>query len=253
MRMLLALVAGAVVLSACDATELELALSSDKTPPPPRTAVPTKDLNPSPPTAVPTKDLNSPPAPHKEGETHGLGVTNQMVVDALVPMGFAFERRFNEVLQRPAVYGRASLGPRFTVLAAGSPRGVIEFSLETNWSAEAQPPVSAILSIVGLVTPNWEGASEWVRKQIQALSGQDNVTREIKSGNYAVRVFAFKLGDDPGIQVSISPRFASCADALAAQDWTTKGSVGNERGYAQWRVPSEPDPDGDKTVCESIP
>ena len=193
-----------------------------------------------------------PPVPHKVGEPHGLGVTNQMIVDALVPVGFAFEEQFNEVVQRPAVRGYASLGPSFKVYAVGSPRGVIEFTLETYWSLEAQPPLALILSVVNLVTPSWAGAEEWVREQVEALGGQEDTRREISTGNYAVRVFAFKVGDDPGIQVSVSPRFASCADALAAQDWTTGGSVGNERGYAQWRVPSEPDSDGDRTVCESI-
>ena len=204
------------------------------------------------PESTPTVSAGPPPSPHIEGQPHGLGVTNQMVVDALVPRGFAFEQYFNSVLQRPAVRGSASLGPPFNVNAVGSPRGVIEFGFWTYWSGGAQPPISAMLSIVDLVTPNWEGASEWVRKQVTELSGQDGVTRRTSSGNYVVSVSTLTYGEAPGIQVSVSPRFASCADALAAQDWTTEGSVGNERGYAQWRVPSEPDPDDDGTVCESI-
>ena len=182
-----------------------------------------------------------------------MGITNQMVVEALAPRGFAFEQEFNTVVQRPQVRGHASLGPYFAVTAIGSSRGVIEFSLSTHWSRGAQPPVSAILSVVDLVTPNWEGASEWVSRQVDDLAGQDKVDRRISHGNYVVDVYAFTLSESTwGIQVSVSPRFASCADALAAQDWTTEGSVGNERGYAHWRVPSEPDPDGDRVVCESI-
>ena len=195
-----------------------------------------------------------PPEPHREGQPHGIGVTNQMVADALVPMGFEIEHDFNDAVQRPLIRGYASLGPYLMVWAMGNPPGVIEFSLLTRWSSEAQPPLSTILSLVDLVTPHWEEASKWVSEQIDELSGQDDATREIHSGNYVVSVSASTtISDDPLIQVSVSPRFASCADALAAQDWTTQGPVGNERGYAQWRVPSEPDPDGDRTVCESIP
>ena len=192
------------------------------------------------------------PSSHEEGEPHGLGVTNRMVVDALVPLGFDFVEDFSESMQRPLVRGYASLGPYIVVWAAGSPPGVIEFSMQTHWSREDQSPIPTILSTVDLVTPHWAEAREWVREQIVELSGQDDVTREIEYGNYAVRVYAFTVDDNLGIQVSISPRFASCADALAAQDWTMKGSVGNERGYAQWRVPSALDPDEDRTVCEAI-
>lgn len=197
-----------------------------------------------------------PPAPHRDGEPHGLGVTPQMVVDALLPMGFAFEASFNETVQRPHFVGHTSLGPQFTVWVTGSPPGVIEFALLTSWTRNSQPPIAAIRTIVELVTPLWEGASDWVEVQVNALAGQDDAESETYNGNYAVRVSAHLLGFAPeveSIQVSISPRFASCADALASQDWTIKGSVGNERGYAGWRVPLEPDPDGDKTVCEDIP
>ena len=196
-----------------------------------------------------------PPAPHRGGEPHGLGVTPQMVLDALIPMGFAFDAGFAEDIQRPHFVGHASLGPQFTVWVTGSPPGVIEFALETSWArtAQPQPPMAAIRTIVGLVTPLWDGASDWVEDQVNALAGQDDVRTSVYHGNYAVRVSSFGFGSSDFIHVSVSPRFASCADALAAQDWTVKGEVGNERGYASWRVPLEPDPDGDKTVCEDIP
>lgn len=195
-----------------------------------------------------------PPAPHvEEGQPHGIGVTNQMVTELLVEKGFDIEKDFSSAMQRPLTRGYASLGPSFTVWAAGNPPGVIEFSLQTWWEIESEPPMDAILSLVDFATPHWDGASEWVSERIDELSGQDGVTREIHHGNYAIRASAHTVLDNPGIQVSISPRFASCADALAAQDWTMQGSVGNQRGYAQWRVPGEPDEDGDHTVCETIP
>ena len=223
--------------------------NAPETPPPTPTPTPTPTA-----TATVTVPSGPPPVPHIEGQPHGLGITNQMVVEALVARGFAFEQDFNTLLQRPMVRGFASLGPYFTIWAIGSPPGVIEFTLATHWSRDAQPPVSTILSVVDLVTPNWEGASEWVSRQVDDLAGQDEVKRSTTHGNYVVGVYAYTLteGEFWGIQVDVSPRFASCADALAAQDWTTQSSVGNERGYADWRVPLEPDPDGDRIVCESI-
>ena len=221
----------------------------EASPTPTPTAIPTPTRVP-----VPTVPSGPPPVPRIEGQPHGLGITNQMVVEALVPRGFAFEETFNSVVQRPEVRGRASLGPYFTVDAIGSPLGVIEFYISTRWPHEDQPPEEAILSVVDLATPNWPDASEWVSKQVDYLAKHDDVDRRISHGNYVIRVSSSTfLKDFASIQVSISPRFASCADALAAQDWTTEGSVGNERGYAHWRVPSESDPDGDRTVCESIP
>ena len=211
--------------------------------------VPKPDSTPEP---SPTVSEGPPPAPHSEGQPHGLGVTGEIIIDALEPRAFKFEQQFNEGIGHPAIRGFATIGPYFTVYAVGSPLGVIEFSLSTHWSSQAEPPISAILSIVDLVTPNWKGASEWVGQQVDDLAGQDDVDRIIIHGNYRLSVYAYMVGEYPGIQVDASPRFASCADALAAQDWTTKGSVGNERGYAGWRVPSEPDPDGDNTVCENI-
>ncbi len=196
------------------------------------------------------------PAAHVEDEPHGLGVTRSMVADRLEAMGFALEHKLNPVLSRPAVHGRASLGPSFDVVAIGNSPGVVEFDLETSWSVDSEPPMDAILSLVDFVTPHWEGASEWVKKQMDIVVGHEFATRTIHAGNYAVRVTGMLVGYKdlkPLVSVSVSPRFASCADALAAQDWTMEGSVGSERGYPAWRVPGEVDEDGDGAVCEAIP
>ena len=206
-------------------------------------------------TAEPTPAVtvtDEPPAAHVEDEPHGLGVTRSMVADRLEAMGFALEHKLNPVLSRPAVHGHASLGPSFDVVAIGNSPGVVEFNLETSWSADSEPPMDAILSLVDFVTPHWEGAGAWVAEQMDELAGQ-KATRTIYTGNYSVRVFSTTWGSKPLVSVSVSPRFASCADALAAQDWTMEGSVGSERGYPAWRVPGEVDEDGDGAVCEAIP
>ena len=63
------------------------------------------------PTRESTKSVtDQPPAPHTEGKPHGLGVTNRMIVDALLPMGFTFEEDFSESIQRPMIRGSSSLG-----------------------------------------------------------------------------------------------------------------------------------------------
>ena len=200
----------------------------------------------------PTVSNEPMPAPHVEGEPHGLGVTTDMVVEALGPKGFDFVHDFSPAMRMPLTRGYAQLGPRFTIWSVGHPQGVVEFTLETNWPKDAEPPIETILFVTDLVTPRWDGAEQWVSDMVDQVQGQEDAERSIATGNYHVRVSAFTVGDSPGVNISFSPRFASCEDALAARDWTTESRVGRERGYAGWRVPSAPDPDGDGTVCENI-
>ena len=213
------------------------------------------------PPAIATPDLAYPPGPHLEGSPRGLGITRSHVVERLVSGGFTIEESHNSLIGQPQVRGFASLGPPFEVIAIGTDNGIIAFTVFGHWSRDAMPPLALILSLVEMATPNWDGdeVKEWVEERAEALQGQDGARDEVSYGNYVVRVYAYTMDLDSskekydGIQVSLDPRYASCEDALAAKDWTSISTVGRERGYPLWKVPTQPDPDGDGTVCERLP
>ena len=218
--------------------------------PKPTLQVPTR------PPAIPTPDLAHPPGPHLERSPHGLGITRSHIVERLVSAGFTLEESHNSLLGQPQIRGFASLGPHFEVVAIGTDNGIIAFTAFTHWSRDAVPPLSLVYSLVEMATPNWDGdeVKEWVEERAETLRGQDGAKDEVSYGNYVVSIYAYTLGEDfDGIQVSLDPRYASCVDALAARDWTSISTVGRERGYPLWKVPTQPDPDGDGTVCEELP
>ena len=221
----------------------------------------------------PPADLTHPPQPHLEGSPHGLGITRSQVLDRLEPAGFDFEEGIYERVHPPLpqLRGLGHLGQHsFWVSADGHDNGITHFTLSTNWLRGSVPPLDQILSLVDMATPNWKEAIEWIQEKFLTLQEQyakaergagfgdvGDGDEEIAYGNYIVSIHPYTLDSIlpeqekyDGFQVDIRSRYASCDDALAAKEWSPPGMVG---GYWLWKVPTEPDPDGDDTVCEPWP
>ncbi len=208
-----------------------------------RIATPTQALAASPtPTDVGVTAANPkhPPEPHEPGRPKGLGVTRSSIQSAFEAIGFVFEP--NPVDGRPGLRGDATLGEHAFLFIIGTEDAVTWVAL----GGRKESVLDYILMLTRLTTHKWDGAEEWARENVMALQKKEGDSGKAY-GNYQITLAT----GTSWIQVDVRALYASCADAFAAHEWTVQGSIGSARGYPKWKVPTEPDEDGDKVVCES--
>ena len=216
------------------------------------------------PTPVPTLVLvqapspdQAPPQPHSSGEPRGLGATRSDIISAFEPAGFVFQP--SSIDGRPSAEGFSSIGPYARLHAIGTERAVTWISFEVRWEDDTEAPLDYLLTLVRLTTPKWSGAADWAHENALAIR-RNGGGAFVAHGNYAITLNLHppidsviddpRLSKAPLLTANIRALYASCADAIAAQEFTFQEPGGSSRGYPSWKVPFEPNEDGDSIVCE---
>ena len=198
-------------------------------------------------TASRTQDtLVPPPEPHELGHPTGLGVKRSTIQSVFTDVGFAFE--LGTTLGSPSLKGYSTLGDYARLSLTGIEGGLTWVYMEIRWSGDGALQTDYVARLGELAAPKWGGASTWVRENVPSVR-ETGDEASITYGNYVFRLNFFEDFANV-LTLDIQTRYASCQDALMAQEITFQGTVGSARGYADWQVPSAPDDDGDRVVCE---